>query len=318
MHMAASVMRKAVIAVLFSLSFFYAVPTYAGTYGSSAYGDSLYSTGSADSTAPILSGGAPSSILGSTTTSLTLSLETDENATCRYSTSAGIAYASIPNTFTTTGTTSHSTDIVGLSSNNDYTYYVRCIDTSSNANTSDYIISFNIERRSGSSVSTPVSVSSLPSNPYTPAPYMFDRTILYGQRTDAVVQLQRYLNTHGYPVTSIGLGSLGYETDFLGPLTRAALRKFQFAHGILPTGNLGPLTRRAINANTEPASTGIVTAINLNVRSTPGGNAIISVVPQGTVGTILSAVGSWLHMRFTTTIQGFVYNQFIKLQSGTH
>ena len=38
-----------------------------------------------------------------------LSLTTDESATCRYATTAGVAYASMPNSFTTTGATSHST-----------------------------------------------------------------------------------------------------------------------------------------------------------------------------------------------------------------
>jgi hypothetical protein len=44
------------------------------------------------------------------------------------------------NTFSTTGTTSHSKTITGLSDGNTYTYYVRCQDTAGNPNTNDYTI----------------------------------------------------------------------------------------------------------------------------------------------------------------------------------
>ncbi|HHD92288.1 MAG TPA: hypothetical protein ENL06_01520, partial [Candidatus Portnoybacteria bacterium] len=46
--------------------------------------------------------------------------------------------------FTTTGGTTHSTTITGLTNGGSYTYYVRCQDTSGNANTTDYPISFSI------------------------------------------------------------------------------------------------------------------------------------------------------------------------------
>src|SRR3989344_3498956 len=48
------------------------------------------------------------------------------------------------NTFTTTGTTSHSTNVTGLSDGNSYSYYVRCEDSSSNQNTNDYTINFTV------------------------------------------------------------------------------------------------------------------------------------------------------------------------------
>ena len=48
------------------------------------------------------------------------------------------------NTFTTTGGTSHSRTLTGLTDGQSYTYYVRCIDGSGNANTNDYTISFSV------------------------------------------------------------------------------------------------------------------------------------------------------------------------------
>ncbi|MBE9483407.1 MAG: hypothetical protein IMY74_01085, partial [Bacteroidetes bacterium] len=87
--------------------------------------------------APVRSGGSPAGILPSGTTSTTLSLSTNENATCRYSTTAGVSYSSMTDTFSTTGGTSHSTTISGLSDGDSYSYCVRCQDDSGNVNTSD-------------------------------------------------------------------------------------------------------------------------------------------------------------------------------------
>ena len=67
-----------------------------------------------DSTPPVRSGGQPSGTLPSGTTSTTLQLTTDEPATCRYSLTAGTAYAAMTNTFATTGGTSHATPVSGL------------------------------------------------------------------------------------------------------------------------------------------------------------------------------------------------------------
>ena len=78
------------------------------------------------------------------TTQATLSLTTDEAATCRYSTTAGVAYASMPNTFTTTGSTSHSRTVTGLTNGGSYTFYVRCVDGLANANADDYSVAFSV------------------------------------------------------------------------------------------------------------------------------------------------------------------------------
>jgi hypothetical protein len=102
------------------------------------------SYGNSDTTSPTLSNGAPTGTLAAGTTQTTLSLTTNEAATCRYSTIAGTSYASMTNTFSTTGSTSHSTVAVGLTNGNTYSYYIRCIDGSGNANTNDYTIYFSV------------------------------------------------------------------------------------------------------------------------------------------------------------------------------
>src|SRR5207249_10660614 len=67
-----------------------------------------------DTTPPGRSDGSPPGTLPAGTTSATLSLTTDEAATCRYSTTAGVAYSRMKDTFSTTGGRSHATAVGGL------------------------------------------------------------------------------------------------------------------------------------------------------------------------------------------------------------
>ena len=69
-----------------------------------------------------------------------------------------------------------------------------------------------------------------------------------GSTGSDVKALQVFLNTHGFTVASSGNGSLGNESTYFGPATKAALVKFQKDHGITATGFFGPLTRTAIEA----------------------------------------------------------------------
>ena len=98
-----------------------------------------------DSTPPIRSDGTPSSDLSAGTTATTLSLATNEAATCKFSTTPDTSYAAMTRSFTTSGGTAHSTSLTGLENGESYTYYIRCADSLSNANTTDYTISFEVE-----------------------------------------------------------------------------------------------------------------------------------------------------------------------------
>ena len=93
---------------------------------------------------PVRSNGLPTGTLPTGTTQTTLQVTTNEAATCRYSTQPGVAYASMTNTFTTTGTTTHSTVLSGLANNQSYWFYVRCADAAGNANTDDFLIAFSV------------------------------------------------------------------------------------------------------------------------------------------------------------------------------
>ncbi len=111
---------------------------------SNNYATSSSITVTVDNTAPVLSAGSPSGSLDELTTSTTISATTNEIATCKYSTSSGSNYSSDMTEFSTTGGTSHSTTVSGLTSGSSYTYYVKCSDALGNINSTDYSITFNI------------------------------------------------------------------------------------------------------------------------------------------------------------------------------
>jgi hypothetical protein len=78
------------------------------------------------------------------TTQTTLSLTTDEDATCRYAPQAGVTFGSMTTTFMTTGSMTHATVVSGLTSGGTYQFYVRCADAAANANTDDFVVAFSI------------------------------------------------------------------------------------------------------------------------------------------------------------------------------
>lgn len=99
-----------------------------------------------DTSSPVRSNGQPTGMLSAGTTQVVISLITNENATCRYATVAGIAYNAMTQTFSTTGGTTHSTPISNLTNGAAYDYYVKCQDVaaSPNQNVNDFTISFGI------------------------------------------------------------------------------------------------------------------------------------------------------------------------------
>ena len=91
---------------------------------------------------PVRSHLAPSFSLAAGTTAADLSLDTDEDATCRYDTSAGTSFGDMANAFTTTGGTGHSSSVAV--SDGVHTFYVRCQDGLGNTNGEDAVIVFGV------------------------------------------------------------------------------------------------------------------------------------------------------------------------------
>jgi chitinase len=101
---------------------------------------------------PVLSGGSPSGTLAASATSATLTVNTNVDSYCAYSTTPNTPFSDMPYGFSTTGGTEHSTQVFGLSAGNTYTYYVKCSDAAQVASAKDYVISFSI-----ATAATPVS-----------------------------------------------------------------------------------------------------------------------------------------------------------------
>jgi murein L,D-transpeptidase YcbB/YkuD len=83
---------------------------------------------------------------------------------------------------------------------------------------------------------------------------IFTKNLTLGSSGPDVAALQRYLNTHGFPVvTTPGFaGSLGYETQHFGVSTQTAVAKLQKSVGIVPiSGFFGPITRAWVNTHQQ-------------------------------------------------------------------
>lgn len=71
--------------------------------------------------------------------------------------------------------------------------------------------------------------------------YMFTKNLVVGSKGTPVTELQKRLTVLGFYTGPI--------TGTFGPLTMAAVKKFQAAHGIAKAGTVGPITRTALNKN---------------------------------------------------------------------
>jgi hypothetical protein len=106
---------------------------------------------------PILSNGLPSGLIAANNTTIELSLQTFDLATCRYATSSGVDYFLMPGHFSQTLANLSSVILTGFQNDTTYTFYVRCINALGNTNDDDFLITFNLDK-------TPISNTSLDSN----------------------------------------------------------------------------------------------------------------------------------------------------------
>ncbi|HEY1037075.1 MAG TPA: peptidoglycan-binding protein [Candidatus Paceibacterota bacterium] len=90
-----------------------------------------------------------------------------------------------------------------------------------------------------SPVSTVIQTPSQPAQPAAPAKYVFRTALNVGSKGAEVSELQKRLKADGY--------FSGPVTGTYGPLTKAAVQKFQKANRLQQLGNVGPGTRAALN-----------------------------------------------------------------------
>jgi hypothetical protein len=75
--------------------------------------------------------------------------------------------------------------------------------------------------------------------PGTGGPFFFSHDLWLGLTSSDVTELQNFLKAEGYFTAT--------ATGYFGPITFAAVQRFQTANGITATGYVGPLTRAALN-----------------------------------------------------------------------
>jgi hypothetical protein len=98
----------------------------------------------------VISNGIPTGKLPNDTTSVTLSVITDKNATCKFSEDDDFSYDEAGILFTTTGEMTHYYAVDGVREGRSYEYYVKCRDGEGITNTTNYLISFSIKEKNSS------------------------------------------------------------------------------------------------------------------------------------------------------------------------
>jgi hypothetical protein len=237
-----------------------------------------YTASIADTTAPVISGGAPSGALVYTTTSTTLRVTTNENATCKVSTTANQGYTSVNMVaMSSTGGTTHTTTLSGLAMGTSYLRYVRCADTANNQNTSDYTISFSVG-----------------SAPDTTAPVISSISASGISNSGATINW----TTNELSDTQVEYG-LTTTYNALTALNTAMLT----SHSATLTGLLGN-TLYNYRVKSKDASGNTGTSANQTFTTTAGADATAPSVPTGLVATATVAGQislSWLASTDTPT-----------------
>jgi hypothetical protein len=96
-------------------------------------------------------------------------------------------------------------------------------------------------------ISNPVSVTAPSVSSTSTTRFIFSRDLKLGSNGNDVRELQKFLNVHGYIISSTGPGSIGNETTYFGFLTKKALINYQKAMHIVPSvGFFGPITRAIV------------------------------------------------------------------------
>jgi hypothetical protein len=93
---------------------------------------------------PVISSPKPTSQLPANTRQATVSVTTDEPASCRFAYREGVAYPFMSTSFQSADGLTHTTVNRELNNGDTYTYFVRCVDKSGNENLEDFRLGFSV------------------------------------------------------------------------------------------------------------------------------------------------------------------------------
>jgi hypothetical protein len=235
----------------------------------------------ADTTPPVRSNGQPSGTLTAGTTQATMSLATNENATCRFGPTAGVVYASQPSAFTTTGGTNHSVLLTGLSNGQSYTRYVRCQDGVPNANPDDFAITFAVANPPPPDTTPPTVSMTAPT-----AGTVFGNVTLTATAGDNIGVLGVQFLVNGSPV---GAEDTTSPYSISWPSTSVA-NGGPYALSARARDAAGNSTTSAVvNVMVNNSNLGLVAAYNFDEGS---GTTLIDRTGQGRTGTVSGAAWS--------------------------
>ena len=126
----------------------------------------------------------------------------------------------------------------------------------------------------------------------------FSRSLTVGSTGADVKSLQQWLNAKGYTVAASGAGSVGNETSYFGPATKAAVAKWQAANGLFAGGFFGPLSRAKVASMATTTPTTPVTPVTPTTPTTPvvtapaSGLAASLASSNPTAGALISSASS--------------------------
>jgi hypothetical protein len=238
-----------------------------------------------DTTPPVVTVTAPSGTLAAGTTQTSLTVTTNESATCSWSSSAGVAFASMT-AFSSTGGTSHSTTLTGLTNGSSYTRYVKCKDTTGNIS-ADSSRSFSVASGttppppppavSGTSIfssQTPVTL-----NATDGAGINYELGMLFKSSTNGTINAIRFYKSSSETGTHVG-----HIWNAGGTLLATVTFTGETASGWQQQNLSSPL---AISANTN-----YVVSVNTgNTYYSATTNGLASAITNGSLSTIVGNNG---------------------------
>lgn len=183
-----------------------------------------------DTKAPVITSTTSSSFTSGS--EVTLSVSTDESATCKYNKDTDVEYGSMTNSFSGANSTQHTSSLGSTLSDATYTYYVRCTDAVGNANLTGQAISFTVApataKKTINKAEELLAVATVKIGDFlVPSAYAVDDATTTSTTTSSLfTSSSSLINQKGYTLDGAGSGIYSSILDDLTPDTRYYVRAY--------------------------------------------------------------------------------------------